>query len=173
MRRLRFQFTLAQLFGVISVVAIGLGIVAGERNRVIREWEQENEIREHIEKHSGRVVFNAHMDEHWAARVSWIQWNWLRDLFGQNYFSRIGIVDLSETDVTSEQLAQLRLENLKNLTALHLRHCQAVRDDALPALKRLHGLKILNVSHSGMSWDAASELKALPNIQVLSAVGVN
>jgi hypothetical protein len=137
----RFQFRLRTLLIVTTVVAV----TAGWLGRWIERNRRQSEIVEAITSSGGYVYFDY---ERWGK--GWTHGpngpGWLRSLLGENVFSEVDCVGLSDTSVSDADLPGIE-----------------------KSMKELGHVTTLDVARTKISAGGAKRLKAaLPNCQVLT-----
>ncbi len=141
--RRRFQFRLRTLLIVTVVVAIA----AGWLGRGIEHSRRQAEVVKAVTSIGGYVYYDYEQSGGgWSRGPKPNGPGWLRAILGENFFSEVAVVELSDTKVSDADVPAIE-EKIRILT--HLR--------------------ILDVTRTKISADGVRRLKAaLPNCEVLT-----
>jgi hypothetical protein len=164
------QFSLKGLLVLVSVACVLLGTVGVKMNRK----RHEREVVAEIERLGGWVLFDWQRDDDETEPPGP---SWIRRLVGDDFFSRVYSVMLigpqyvPDPNVQTEQPATadcLRSVSGAFPTLEELDICTAQVDDAnLDDIKRMNGLKRLDIRRTRITDDGIAELrKALPNCEI-------
>lgn len=186
MRASRFQISLRFLLVVVTLIGLGLGVVA-ERARRQREFQQR------LAEVGAAVMFDYHRkgdsaDADFNPRAQPPGPEWLRRLLGEEFFRKVVYVNMIGQEVGDERRACLRLGDsieylildsssigdaamadvaqCRRLTVLSLLDTQ-VTDAGLKQLAGLRRLQYLSVSHTAITDEGLYRVIELPSLREL------
>jgi hypothetical protein len=157
-KRRWFQFGLATLLGLVTLVAIVLGLV-------VNPAEQQRRAVAVVHRLGGGVEYED--EEPHGGNVS-LAPEWLRESLGKHYFRSVIRVSLSYTRLSDAGLAHLK--GLTGLQGLSLDDTQ-VSDAGLVNLRGLTGLQELYLSGTRVTEAGLVYLKGLTGLHGLSLDG--
>ena len=163
MRAPRFQMSLRFLLVGVTVIGVGLGIVA-ERAR------RQRELQRRLAEVGAAVLFDyqrlgASADSDFNPRAEPPAPEWLRRLLGEEFFRTVIYVNMIGQEVGDERRAGLRLgESIEYL----ILDSSSIGDAAMADVAQCHRLAVLSLDDTQITDAGLEQLAGLRRLQYLS-----
>lgn len=154
-RRRRLQFSLRSLFVFMLLVGIGMSWLAVRMERARKQREAVGAIRQA----GGYVCYDYQIQ-----RADAPQPLWPLSLAGEDFFSKVVLVNFADRRITDSDLE--RLKGLRHVTSLFLNRTN-IADGSLGHLEAMKQLESLDVFDTGITDVGLNHLRGLDRLQTL------